>query len=236
MNSYAETTGEIGKKAEELLRTLKKGDTIPVKDLTRRLKEIVDLAKRQNSLLESIFKTTLYSIGDAIIATDREGKITLLNPVAEQLTGWSEKDAEGRPLGEIFRIISEVSREAAVSPVEKVLRKGITVGLANHTLLISKRGKEIPIADSGAPVLDEEGQISGVVLVFRDRTKEREKNRKILESEKKYKTLFNNRSVVETLWTPILPPSNFTDGRLNNLKEKILLKLISFQRKKYIKK
>ena len=202
MDSYAEATGKIGKKGEELLRALKKGDTIPVEDLTRHLKEIVALAKRQNSLIENIFKTTLYSIGDAVIATDREGKITLLNPVAEQLTGWSEKDAEGRPLGEVFHIISEESREAAESPVEKVLREGVVVGLANHTRLISKQGREVPIADSGAPVLDQEGQISGVVLVFRDQTNEREKNRKILESEKKYKTLFNNRSIIMLLIDP----------------------------------
>jgi len=128
MDSCAEAAGIIGKKGEELLRALKKEDTITIAGLTLRLKEIVDLAKRQNPLLENIFKTTLYSIGDAVIATDREGKITLLNPVAEQLTGWSEKDAEGKPLGEIFHIISEVNREAAVSPVEKVLRKGVTAG------------------------------------------------------------------------------------------------------------
>ncbi len=199
MDSYAEAAGKIGKIGQKLLNTLKKGDTISVEYLTMQLKEIVDLAIRQNPLVENIFKTTLYSIGDAVIATDKEGKITLLNPVAEHLTGWSEKDAEGKPLGEIFRIISEVNREAAESPVEKVLRKGVTVGLANHTLLISKQGKEISIADSGAPVLNAEGQISGVVLVFRDQTKEREKNRRILESEKKYKTLFNNRSVIMLL-------------------------------------
>lgn len=202
MDSCAEAAGIIGKKGEELLRALKKGEAIPVEYLTLRLKEIVDLAGKQNPLIENIFKTTLYSIGDAVIATDREGKITLLNPVAEQLTGWSEKDAKGRPLGDVFRIISEKSGEATESPVEKTLREGVVVGLANHTLLISKQGKEIPIADSGAPVLDEEGQISGVVLVFRDQTNEREKNRKILESEKKYKTLFNNRSVIMLLIDP----------------------------------
>ncbi len=202
MDSYAEAAGKIGKKGEELLRALKKGDTIPVEDMIRRLKEIVDFAKRHNPLLENIFKTTLYSIGDAVIATGRKGEITLLNPVAEKLTGWSEKDAKGRSLGEVFHIISEESRETVVSPVEKVLRQGVVVGLANHTLLISKQGKEIPITDSGAPVLDEEGQISGVVLVFRDQTREREKNRKILESERKHKTLFNNRSIIMLLIDP----------------------------------
>ncbi|VAW30327.1 diguanylate cyclase/phosphodiesterase (GGDEF & EAL domains) with PAS/PAC sensor(s), partial [hydrothermal vent metagenome] len=202
MNSCAEAAGKIGQKGEELLRTLEKRGNIAVAELTLCLQEIVDLAGKQNPLIENLFKTTLYSIGDAVIATGREGRITLLNPVAEQLTGWREKDAEGRPLGEVFRIISEESREAAESPVEKVLREGVVVGLANHTLLISKQGKEIPIADSGAPVLDEKGQISGVVLVFRDQTNEREKNRKIQESEKKYKTLFNNRSVIMLLIDP----------------------------------
>ena len=117
---------------------------------------------------------TLRSIGDAIIVTDAEGRVQLLNPVAEALTGWSQHDAAGEPLETVFRIINEFSRQEVESPVAQVLRDGLVVGLANHTLLISKDGTERPVSDSGAPVREkEDGAISGVVLVFRDQTEER---------------------------------------------------------------
>lgn len=138
------------------------------------------------------FKTTLYSIGDAVITTNSKGKIKYLNPVAEELTGWDEKSAYGNNLEEVFKIINEDSREKVENPVEKVLREGMIVGLANHTLLISKSGKEIPIADSGAPIKNENNNIVGVVLVFRDQTQERESFNKIKESEEKYRYLFEN--------------------------------------------
>lgn len=138
------------------------------------------------------FKTTLYSIGDAVITTNSKGKIKYLNPVAEELTGWDEKSAYGKNLEEVFKIINEDSREKVENPVEKVLREGMIVGLANHTLLISKSGKEIPIADSGAPIKNENNNIVGVVLVFRDQTQERESFNKIKESEEKYRYLFEN--------------------------------------------
>jgi PAS domain S-box-containing protein len=115
----------------------------------------------------------LRGVGDGIIATDATGKIELLNPVAEALTGWSDQEAQGRPLSEVFHIINEQTRQEVENPVEKVLRTGYTVMLANHTLLIARDGQEIPIADSGAPVADEDGKISGVVLVFRDQSEER---------------------------------------------------------------
>jgi PAS domain S-box-containing protein len=112
--------------------------------------------------------TTLRSIGDAVIATDGQGRVTFMNPIAENLTGWSESDARGRPLDEVFCIFSEQTRAVVESPVSKVLREGAIVGLANHTLLRSRRGVEIPIDDSGAPIRTESGQIRGVVMVFRD--------------------------------------------------------------------
>ncbi len=120
-----------------------------------------------------LLRATLYSIGDAVISTDTTGRVARMNPVAEQLTGWREEEAAGRPLQDIFRIIDEQTRRPAENPVERVLREGAVAGLANHTLLISKEGKEIPIAASGAPVLDHQGNITGVVLVFRDQTEER---------------------------------------------------------------
>jgi PAS domain S-box-containing protein len=117
--------------------------------------------------------TTLRSIGDAVIATDAEGRVTFMNAVAETLTGWVEADARGRPLPDVFHILSEQSRAVVENPVAKVLREGAVVGLANHTMLRSKRGIEVPIDDSGAPILNDAGRILGVVLVFRDATKEK---------------------------------------------------------------
>lgn len=126
--------------------------------------------------------TTLQSIGDAVIATDNAGLVTFMNGVAERLTGWTDGEARGRPLPEVFQIFSEKTREPVESPVTKVLREGTVVGLANHTLLRTKQGAEIPIDDSGAPIRDESGVIYGVVLVFRDVTLEKraEKRRAFL--------------------------------------------------------
>ncbi|HEX4478996.1 MAG TPA: ATP-binding protein [Polyangiaceae bacterium] len=114
------------------------------------------------------FTTTLKSIGDAVIATDPEGRVTFMNQVAERLTGWTESEADGRHLDEVFRIFSEVTGAPVESPVEKVLREGTVVGLANHTVLRSRNGTDVPIDDSGAPIRTETGNLAGVVLVFRD--------------------------------------------------------------------
>ncbi|HWA74421.1 MAG TPA: PAS domain S-box protein [Polyangiaceae bacterium] len=117
--------------------------------------------------------TTLRSIGDAVITTDTAGRVTLMNAVAEELTGWSESQARGRPLDEVFPIFSEKTRERCENPVEKVLREGKVVGLANHTVLRSRAGVETPIDDSAAPIRDTKGALFGVVLVFRDVTAEK---------------------------------------------------------------
>jgi PAS domain S-box-containing protein len=111
---------------------------------------------------------TLASIGDGVIVTDPKGAVTFLNEVAQQLSGWSQLDARGRPCAEIFQIVNETTRMIQENPVEKVLMTGRIVGLANHTVLIRKDGSEIPIDDSGAPIRNKDGSIAGVVLVFRD--------------------------------------------------------------------
>jgi PAS domain S-box-containing protein len=132
------------------------------------------------------FRTTLYSIGDAVITTDIKGCIRNMNVVAEKLTGWKESEGVGRSIIEVFHIVNEESREKVEGPVQRVIKEGLVVGLANHTLLISKDGKEIPIADSGAPIRNEKGDISGVVLVFRDQTQERAAQKALQESERKF--------------------------------------------------
>jgi PAS domain S-box-containing protein len=115
---------------------------------------------------------TLRSIGDGVIATDAEGRVSLLNNIAEHLTGWRQEDALGRPLTEVFVTIHEETRRPTANPAEMVLRTGRTVGMANHTLLVARDGTEYMIADSGAPILDAEKRVLGVVLVFRDITVE----------------------------------------------------------------
>ncbi len=116
---------------------------------------------------------TLRSIGDGVIAADAEGCVTMLNPVAETLTGWSNADAQGMPLSAVFRIIDEGTRRPTENPAVRVLREGVIAGLANHTLLVARDGTTRPIDDSGAPIRDTEGRIVGVVLVFRDVTERR---------------------------------------------------------------
>ena len=125
---------------------------------------------------------TLDSIGDAVLVTDARGRVVRLNPVAEALTGWSLAEAAGRPVKDVFRIINEDTRVEVESPVDRVLRDGVVVGLANHTLLVHRDGSERPIADSGAPVRDPEGTMRGVVLVFRDMTDEARARRELEDS------------------------------------------------------
>lgn len=133
------------------------------------------------------YSTIVKSIGDAVIATDRSGKILEMNKIAEQLTGWKIQEARGESLEKVFKIVNSKTREKVRNPVEKVLEKKNIVGLANHTLLISKDGTEYQIADSGSPIKNEAGDITGVVLVFRDVTEEYSLHKKIRENEKRLK-------------------------------------------------
>jgi diguanylate cyclase (GGDEF)-like protein/PAS domain S-box-containing protein len=120
-----------------------------------------------------LLAVTLRSIGDAVITTDAQGRVTWLNPVAEQLTGWSSTEAQTQPLETVFHIVHEDTREVAVNPVTSCLEQGKVVGLANHTVLISRSGHEYGIEDSAAPIRNAQGQVLGVVLVFHDVTEQR---------------------------------------------------------------
>ena len=130
------------------------------------------------------FRTTLTSIGDAVVVTDAQGRVTLLNPVAEGLTEWNA-DAIGRPVETVFRIVNEETRAPVENPVDKVLREGAVVGLANHTVLIGRDGRERPIDDSGAPIRDGRGRVVGVVLVFRDITERRASEQRLHENDRR---------------------------------------------------
>lgn len=129
--------------------------------------------------------TTLQSIGDAVIATDEHGKVTYLNPVAAELTGWAMDEARSQPLETVFSIIGEDTGQPVESPVARVLREGTVVGLANHTLLIRRDGTRFPIEDSGAPIKDVNGTIHGVVLVFKDASQQRASAAALASSEER---------------------------------------------------
>ena len=148
---------------------------------------------------EEQLAVTLNSIGDALIATDLAGQVTLMNPIAEKLTGWPMQQARGRPIAEIFRIENAQTGLAAEIPVDRVLEEGLVVGLANHTVLVSRDGRRYHIADSAAPILDTEGHLSGVVMVFHTVDEEYRLNAALTESEQHFRTLANTGQAL--IWT-----------------------------------
>ena len=164
------TLGVITLVSAESKRHYTEQDVALAEQLAARAALAVDNARlyREARTERERFRVTLASIGDGVIATDQQGLVTFINSVAQGLTGWGETDALGTSLGSVFNIVNEESRQQVEDPVGRVLREGRAVGLANHTVLVSKSGAEVPIDDSGAPIPDSDGAISGVVLVFRD--------------------------------------------------------------------
>ena len=155
---------EARKKAEAILKDSNA-------ELERRVAERTADLEASNAVLHAErewFKTTLISIGDGVITTDADGSVHTMNSVAEKLTGWTEQDAATKPLSEVFEIINEHTREPVENPALRALEQGIIVGLANHTILIAKDGTELYIDDSAAPIKDQDGEIIGSVLIFRD--------------------------------------------------------------------
>jgi PAS domain S-box-containing protein len=147
-----------------------------------------ELAQRERDRL----KTTLHSIGDAVIVTDASARVTLMNPVAEQLTGWDRTQSEGAEIGGIFQIFNADTGETVADPVARVLRDGVVVGLANHTVLRNRAGNSFPIDDSGAPIRDSSGAIKGAVLVFRDVTERYRAQKDLEDAEQRYRLMFEN--------------------------------------------
>ncbi len=141
---------------------------------------------------------TLKSIGEAVIATDIKKRIKFMNPVAEELTGWPQAEAAGRELSQVFQTIHEGTRARARTAVTKALQEGMVVGPSNHVALVARDGREIPIEDSAAPIRDELGKITGVVLVFRDITKRRQAEAALRDREERYRGLFEDSPVA--LW------------------------------------
>ena len=156
---------------------------------------------------------TLTSIGDAVIATDPAGAVTFMNPVAEQLTGWTALEARGQPLTTVFNIVNEVTGLPAVNPAGRVLKERVVLGLANHTALISRQGKTFPIEDSAAPILDATGVVNGVVLVFHDVTEKKATEKTLQASELRYHSLFERLiegfCIVEVLFDPAGRPIDY---------------------------
>ncbi|WP_430972843.1 PAS domain S-box protein [Sunxiuqinia rutila] len=144
---------------------------------------------------EARYRTTLSSIGDAVITTDNQGLITFINPEATQLTGWSEKEAIGQAAQLVFRIIHEDTGLETECPVEKVINQGKVVETANHSILMTKSGRTLPVADNSAPIRDEKGSITGVVLVFRDQTEANELQQQLQKREHLFHTLTDQSPV-----------------------------------------
>ncbi len=169
------------------------------KDYTSKLEDRIRELEQQNEQLQRSLREsekreriTLNSIGDGVISTDQDGKIVQINSVAQNLTGWDVEEARGKAFDEVFNIFNALTGEKAVNPINKVLEKGTVEGLANHTKLISKDGGEYQIADSAAPIKDDQGYIYGVIAVFRDVTEEYRKNQQIKENKDFLETIFQS--------------------------------------------
>jgi PAS domain S-box-containing protein len=166
-------------------------------DMNRLLSLIKQVAERKRAETElrenrHWLSTTLRSIGDAVITTNTEGCVTLINPVAQTLTGCSEEDAIGRPLQDVFNIINEKTGKPAENPVARVIREGVVIGLTDHTVLIAKDGTKQSIDDSGAPIRGDRGNVIGVVLVFRDITESKRAKEGLLRAAEEWRATFDS--------------------------------------------
>ena len=181
--------------------------SVNISNATARREQLIaslDKEKRQASEVRDLLKTTLFSIGDAVLVTDKNGRITYLNRVAESLTGWRESEAEGKLARQIFQIVNEATQESMESPVDAILKGGIASVLENHTTLTGKTGAGTPIDDKAAPIISPAGELLGVVLVFRDitnrRAAERDRERLLAEAEAARQDAERQRSHLHSLF------------------------------------
>jgi PAS domain S-box-containing protein len=177
---------------DELLRSAALQNASSILSARRRAEESLRLKTEELAQQREWFSVTLASIGDAVITTDTENRVTYLNPVAENLTGWKLAEAKSQPLDKVFNIINEYTRARAENPVAQVLREGNIIGLANHTALIAKDGRETSIEDSAAPIKNSAGKIIGAVMVFHDVTEQRRAQESVGLNER------FNRAIVES--------------------------------------
>ena len=192
--SYAEQAKTIARGEYDGLRW-PRSKTIEFENLVQNLQHMAGMiCQRENALVDSEtrMRITLDSIGDAVIATDADGAVTRMNPMAEKLTGWPSSEAVSRQLTDVFHIVNTHTHQKVANPVEKVTAIGEIVGLANHTMLIARDGQEYQIADSGAPIRHTDGGIVGVVLVFRDVTELYAREQRLRENEKMLKDITAN--------------------------------------------
>ena len=202
----------IYRETKHNLRTLIYRETKNLLEVQEELNKHLHLGNISLQLSEEKLSVTLNSIGDAVMATDAEGNITLLNPVAEELIGWTQQEAYGRPVEDIFKIINEKTRKPAVIPVMETLQHGAILGMDENTLLVARDGSECVIADSCAPIRNRDGQVIGTVLVFRDVTERKtiesglEKALKELESIKKIEDEAReySESIINTVREPLI--------------------------------
>ena len=155
--------------------------------------DITEYVRLQDTISpkDEYYATVLKSIGDGVIITDLEGKVSWMNPLAQELTGWNNASALGQAFTDVFKIVNTETREPSFDPVAKVLQEGRVVGLANHTSLLAKNGEEYQIADSAAPIQDETGQVLGVIVVFHDVTEDYQRRDNLRKSEEQYRNLFD---------------------------------------------
>jgi PAS domain S-box-containing protein len=187
---------------EEQLRTatLKNAESIRIarQRAERELLASKEALERKTEELQqqrAWFEVTLSSIGDAVITTDVQSKVTYLNPVAESMIGWTSAQARGEPLERVFRIVNEYTRQTVANPIGRALQTGNIVGLANHTALIDKNGRVIPIEDSAAPIRDTQGKVIGAVMVFHDVSDRRRVEDALRTSEERLRATFNQAAV-----------------------------------------
>ncbi len=171
------------RQAEQALAALNQQLERRVVERTAALQDAQEIERAQREY----FQVTLASIGDGVIVTNPAGVVTFMNTMAEAITGWTTADAMARPLTEIFYIINEETRQLVENPVTRVLHTGAVAGLANHTVLCAKDGRELPIDDSAAPIRDAQGRLQGVVLVFRDISERRQAEAALRRSEERFR-------------------------------------------------